>query len=205
MSSSTETHGSIRSNTTPSPSQQQQQQPYSTTSYLSYPVTYAVSGLIRRLTEPSIPSAPTIPSTLTTSTMDGVYTPPHRHASPFQPPPLTPLSLRGVKKSTAPSARLLSRALAEEIRLLIPPRLQLVNDWTLAYSVEQDGTSLATLYQKCDEFRSRGNGFVLVVRDGGGGVCLSTLPLFHFPFRPELPYALSAVDSNNPKTQHETH
>ena len=24
--------------------------------------------------------------------MDGVYTPPRRHASPFQPPPLTPLN-----------------------------------------------------------------------------------------------------------------
>lgn len=171
MSSTTETHGSYRSNQTPSPSPPQQQP--STTSYLSYPVTYAVSGLIRRFTEPSIPSPPSNQPTnqpsLPTS-MDGVYTPPHRHASPFQPPPLTPLTLHGIKKSTAHSARLLSRALAEEIRLLIPPRLQLVNDWTLAYSVEQDGTSLATLYQKCAEFRGRRSGFVLVVRDGGGGV-----------------------------------
>ncbi|MCJ1362247.1 oxidation resistance protein 1 [Acarospora aff. strigata] len=173
MSSATETRGSLSSKPISPPSQQQQHQPYFTSSYLSYPVTYAVSGLIRRLTEPSIPNErPTHANTshsLSTN-MNGVYTPPRRHASPFQPPPLTPLTLRGIKKSTSPSARLLSRALAEEIRLLIPPRLQLVNDWTLAYSVEQDGTSLATLYQKCDEYGGRRSGFVLVVRDGSGGI-----------------------------------
>ena len=175
MSSATETRGSLSSKPISPPSQQQQHQPYFTSSYLSYPVTYAVSGLIRRLTEPSIPNErPTHANTshsLSTN-MNGVYTPPRRHASPFQPPPLTPLTLRGIKKSTSPSARLLSRALAEEIRLLIPPRLQLVNDWTLAYSVEQDGTSLATLYQKCDEYGGRRSGFVLVVRDGSGGVSI---------------------------------
>ncbi|MCJ1378064.1 oxidation resistance protein 1 [Xylographa soralifera] len=100
---------------------------------------------------------------------NGVYTPPRRTASPFQPPPLTALTLRGISSSSAPSAQILSRALAEEIRLLVPPRLQLVTDWTLAYSVEQNGASLTTLYAECAAYRGRHNGFVLVVRDGLGG------------------------------------
>lgn len=166
MSSTTETRDSSAERQTHS----------STSSYLTFPVTYAVSGLIRRLTEPSVPSfrdsRPTHGKANQTN-MEGVYTPPNRKASPFQPPPLTPLTLRGVKKSTSQSARLLSTALAEEIRLLIPPRLQLVNDWTLAYSIEQDGTSLATLYKKCDEYRGRRSGFVLVVKDGSGSVSSS--------------------------------
>jgi len=189
MSSTTETHESRASGTTTPPSRPQT---HSASSYLSYPVTYAVSGLIRRLTEPSVPSHPSTQpshSSPIPKDMDGVYTPPHRTASPFQPPPLTPLTLRGIKKSTSASAQLLSRALAEEIRLLIPPRLQLVNDWTLAYSVEQDGTSLGTLYKKCDEYRGMRSGFVLVVRDGGGGVS--------FPIRQPLPLPPSPLSNAN--------
>lgn len=66
--------------------------------------------------------------------------------------------------------KLLSTALAEEIRLLFPPRLQLVDEWTLAYSLEQNGVSLATLYEKSEDYRGKRGGFVLVVKDGGGGV-----------------------------------
>jgi hypothetical protein len=100
---------------------------------------------------------------------------PIRTGSPFQPPPLTPLTL---STSENASHLLLNRALAEEIRLLVPPRLQLVDTWQLAYSLERDGSSLATLYEKCDEYshRSQRAGYVLVVRDvsaapesGGGG------------------------------------
>ncbi|KAI9735815.1 MAG: oxidation resistance protein 1 [Cirrosporium novae-zelandiae] len=102
---------------------------------------------------------------------NGIYQPPpKRTASPWNPPPLTPLSLRGVKPSTPISARLLTPSLAEEIRLLLPPRLQLVDEWTLAYSVEQDGTSLATLYSKCERYQGKRSGFVLVVKDGDGGI-----------------------------------
>ncbi|KAI9643216.1 oxidation resistance protein 1 [Ciborinia camelliae] len=102
--------------------------------------------------------------------IQGVYTPPHRTASPFQPPPLYPVTLRGWRENTDASAQLLSRALAEEIRLLVPPRLQLCEEWNLVYSLEQDGVSLGTLYKKCDELRGLRNGFVLVVRDGEGGL-----------------------------------
>lgn len=103
--------------------------------------------------------------------MDGVYTPPYRNASPFQPPPLYPVALKGYSDSTSESARLLSKALAEEIRLLVPPRLQLCEEWNLVYSLEEDGVSLGTLYKKCDDLRGLRNGFVLVVRDADGGVC----------------------------------
>lgn len=57
---------------------------------------------------------------------------------------------------------------------MIPPRLQLADEWTLAYSLERDGVSLATLYEKCERFRGGARrGFVVVVKDGSGGVGLS--------------------------------
>ena len=158
----------------PQPSASPHAKDHTAATFLMYPVSHVVSGLYRRLTEPSDPPMqPYLHNASSQSSFQdtsGVYTPPHRTASPFQPPPLTPLSLHGIWPSTAPSAQILSRALAEEIRLLVPPRLQLVSDWTLAYSVEQNGSSLGTLYSRCDEYRGKHNGFVLVIRDGGGGV-----------------------------------
>ena len=145
------------------PSQeQQQQQKQSTASYFTYPVSHVVSGLYRRLTEPvpepSIPRPPHGP--LSNSE---VFTPP-RSASPFQPPPLTPLTL---KSSPSTSHQVLTKPLAEEIRLLVPPRLQLLDTWQLAYSLDRDGSSLSTLYEKCKAYshRSQRSGYVLVVKD----------------------------------------
>ena len=66
--------------------------------------------------------------------------------------------------------KLLSTALAEEIRLLLPPRLQLVDEWKLAYSLEQNGVSLGTLYKQSEDYWGKRGGFVLVVKDGSGGV-----------------------------------
>lgn len=141
--------------------------------YIPSAISHSVTGLLRRFsTEPSHSTSskstqspvhsPTFPNT-------GVYTP-RRTASPFQPPPLYPIALKGYQSDTAESAHLLSRALAEEIRLLVPPRLQLCEEWNLLYSLDQDGVSLGTLYKKCDEMRGLRNGFVLVVKDGEGGV-----------------------------------
>jgi hypothetical protein len=165
--------------TTPTPS---------SSSYFPATISHAVTGFLRRLsTDQHLEkgdSAPkqstTFPATSSSSSngMDGVYTPPYRDASPFQPPPLYPLTLQGYSASTAPSARLLSRTVAEEIRLLVPPRLQLCDEWNLVYSLEQDGVSLGTLYKKCEGLRGLRNGFVLVVRDGEGGVCLNHLPIY---------------------------
>ncbi|KAI1945217.1 oxidation resistance protein 1 [Ophidiomyces ophidiicola] len=145
--------------------QHQQPPSLSRSSYFTFPVTHVVSGLYRRLTEPALDSPPNAPARTATEPMnasDIIFTP-RRRASPFQPPPLTPLSL---KVSSAPSTQLLTRALAEEIRLLVPPRLQLVDTWALAYSLDRDGSSLSTLYEKSREFaaRSQRAGYVLVVR-----------------------------------------
>lgn len=167
----TPTHTSTTTSTPPDPSSQP------TSSYLSYPVSHVVSALYRRLTEPS-PHPPPAQSTSRQqsstpprSMPNGLYTQPHRTASPFQPPPLSPLSLAGFDPATSPSAQILSRALAEEIRLLVPPRLQLADTWSLVYSLEQDGVSLATLYNKCASADlPKSSSFVLVIRDAAGGV-----------------------------------
>ncbi|KAG5288688.1 TLD domain-containing protein [Histoplasma capsulatum G186AR] len=156
-----------------SQSQSQSHSP-SAASYFSYPVSHVVSGLYRRLTEPtpSRPPASKQPS-LDPMSVSEVYNPPHRTSSPFQPPPLTPLTLTA---AGSPARLLLTRSLAEEIRLLVPPRLQLLDTWQLAYSLDRDGSSLLTLYDKCRYFGSRSQraGYVLVVKDssaaGLGGV-----------------------------------
>lgn len=162
MSSTPHNHGSPTPTSTPPLAQP------SSSSYLSYPVSHVVSSLYRRLTDSALPPNPRA----TPSTNNGLYTPPRRTASPFQPPPLTPLSLRGFDSRT--STPILSRTLAEEIRLLLPPRLQLVESWVLAYSLEQDGVSLGTLYHKCASPNlPLQSSFVLVVRDAAGGVRIS--------------------------------
>lgn len=139
-------------------------------------VSHAVSGLLRRFsTDPptkSNHSSPIHSPTYQASKngLDGVYTPPYRNASPFQPPPLYPVSLKGYHDDTFASAKLLTKTLAEEIRLLVPPRLQLCEEWNLVYSLVQDGVSLGTMYKKCDDLRGLRNGYVLVVKDGDGGI-----------------------------------
>jgi hypothetical protein len=161
------------SSTSPSTSSTptQKSPPYqSAASYVSYPVSHVVSGLYRRMTEPDLAKEmPSImpwsrPSPSTTSSE--VFTP-RRTASPFQPPPLTPLTLSIPKSPDLLQQQLLTRALAEEIRLLVPPRLQLAETWRLAYSLDRDGASLSTLYENCAEFahRSPRAGYVLVIRD----------------------------------------
>lgn len=151
----------------------------STLNYFTDPVSYTISGIVRRLSEDEAPTplARALSANYNGSMTDpttGVWHPPHqpakRRLSPFQPPPLTPLTLGGYKESTRGKARLLSRALAEEIRLLIPARLQLMEHWHLTYSLEQNGSTLSTLYALCDAHRGKRGGFVLVVRDAGGGV-----------------------------------
>ncbi|KAG7663219.1 OXR1 [[Candida] subhashii] len=61
---------------------------------------------------------------------------------------LGPLTLKGYKDST--KHRLLDVELANNIRNLIPARLQLFDSWDLVYSMEQHGISLNTLYRHCN-------------------------------------------------------
>lgn len=105
--------------------------------------------------------------------INGVFAPVRRTASPFRPPPLDPLVLHGYRASTPESAKLLTPAVAEEIRTMVPERLRIVDDWYLIYSLDQDGASLTTLYQRCRQYEGKRAGFVLVVKDQVGGVSLS--------------------------------
>ncbi|PLN77367.1 TLD-domain-containing protein [Aspergillus taichungensis] len=145
----------------------------STASYFSYPVSHVMSGLYRRLTDPPSKSNNSAnrrnqdsSSSVTNSSGSSQVFTPVRTVSPFQPPPLTPLTLTG-GNSNGLQQQLLTHALAEEIRLLVPARLQLSDTWRLAYSLDRDGASLSTLYDKCSDIsdRSPRAGYVLVVRD----------------------------------------
>lgn len=155
--------------------------PDSTSSYITYPISRTVSGLLRRLSADPPPADPRRSSASRRGKASNKEHTPPRRESPFQPPPLTPLSLGGWRASTGDDARLLSRTLAEEIRLLVPPRLQLVENWVLAYSLDQDGASLSTLYKKADEYRGKRGAFVLVIRDGGRNVRLP-FRLFNYDY-----------------------
>lgn len=63
-------------------------------------------------------------------------------------PPLPPVNLIGYTRRT--KHKLLDDELAINIRDLLPPRLQLYDDWELVYSNEKDGASLNTLYRHSD-------------------------------------------------------
>lgn len=119
--------------------------------------------------------------------IDGVYTPPiNRSASPMRPPPLEPLELRGFREDTKESARLLTSAVAEEIRIMVPERQRIEDEWNLVYSLDQDGASLGTLYKKCNAYEDATRAsFVLVVKDNDGGVSttLAKIETPHFPTR----------------------
>ncbi|KAG0634778.1 TLDc domain-containing protein [Tuber brumale] len=64
----------------------------------------------------------------------------------------------------------MSPDLAEEIRILLPPLLQLHETWSLRYSLEQHGVSLYTLYDRTGTGATTGGGYVLAVRDSVGGI-----------------------------------
>jgi len=85
-------------------------------------------------------------------------------------PPLTPLSLQGYKDST--KNRLLSTELGDEIRNILPARLQISSDWKLLYSLEQHGSSLNTLYSntKPNSTRYDKGGYLLVIKDEKNGI-----------------------------------
>ena len=123
-------------------------------------------------TASSLHHAQTYPGSSSNNGVDGVYTPPtiQRTASPLRPPPLEPLLLTGYRDETPLDARLLTPAIAEEIRIMVPARLTIVDEWNLVYGLDQDGASLTTMYEKCRAYQGKRVGFVLVVKDCEGGV-----------------------------------
>lgn len=133
----------------------------------------AVGGLLRRFATGPLPASQLSSSSYVGTSANDFESPRRQHAFSYQPPPLYPISLHGYQATTPASAKLLTKALAEEIRLLVPARLQLCEQWSLVYSLEEDGVSLGTLYKKCEYLRGLRNGFVLVVKDGRGDVSFS--------------------------------
>ncbi|KAG9501411.1 oxidation resistance protein 1 [Fusarium musae] len=121
-------------------------------------ITNMWTGLIRRFS-----SEGSFPSQADTAYEDD-------YNEPLRPPPLDPLVLHGYRHGTPTSAKLLTPAVAEEIRTMVPERLRIVDDWHLIYSLEQDGASLTTLYQRCRHYEGKRAGFVLVVKDLEGGI-----------------------------------
>lgn len=124
--------------------------------------------------------------------VNGVYTPPmHRSASPMRPPPLEPLQLKGFRHDTTESARLLTPAVAEEIRIMIPERQRIDDEWNLVYSLDQDGASLGTLYKACSPYVGERASFVLTVRDNEGGVSSRHPPSLSYGANDYAPAALT--------------
>ncbi|TRX87907.1 hypothetical protein FHL15_011196 [Xylaria flabelliformis] len=156
----------------------------STTSSSGYGIGSAVWGLLRRISTVDSGTPPTPPpgasqlynqnaSRIPGGSGDGIngaFTPPRRTATPRGLPSLDPISLNGYRDDTEPDERLLARGVAEEIRTFLPERLKIMEDWRLVYSLYQNGSSLATLYQLCEKYRGVRAGFVLVVRDGKDGI-----------------------------------
>lgn len=134
----------------------------------------------------SMHSSRTFPSDHPSSFGDGIsqpFTPPRlsRPASPFVMPDYEPLVLTGYRQDTDLRAQLLSTSIGEAIRVNFPERLRICEEWKLVYSLYQNGSSLSTLYKLCDDYRGRRVGFVLVVRDGAGGVSPFSSPPFPLP------------------------
>jgi TLD len=127
------------------------------------------SSLQRRLSfTPSYPSSPS-------SAIDVPL--PQLHDSE---PPLSPIQIHGYIPST--TERLLSPPMAEDIRPMMPMKHQVHSDWELVYSLDQHGTSLATLYARCKALSTPQAGFVVVVKDRAGntfGAYLSDYPRIH--------------------------
>jgi hypothetical protein len=167
--------------------QQQQLQDQQQPQYEEYGISSMISGWFGRRFGPSrtnsqlsagagsMHSSRTFPTDHPSSYGDGISTPftpprPSRSASPFVMPDYEPLVLTGYRQDTDRGAQLLSTSVGEAIRMNFPERLRICEEWKLVYSLYQDGSSLSTLYKLCDEFRGRRVGFILVVRDGAGGV-----------------------------------
>lgn len=114
-------------------------------------------------------------------------------------PPLPDVSLSGYKETTR--RRLLNSELAQNIRNLVPRRLQLTTEWNLVYSMEQDGISLRSLYRNND----RDNQLALMKREkrpletGYADLIVKSMlsTSYHNEIRRPVGYVLVIKDSTN--------
>ncbi|CCF60392.1 hypothetical protein KAFR_0K00370 [Kazachstania africana CBS 2517] len=84
---------------------------------------------------------------------------------------LPSVNLTGYSANT--KNRLLTTDMCDEIRTLMPMRVQLYNEWTLLYSLEQHGASLHSLYDNIkpkDDDLTRRIGYVIVIKDAKNGI-----------------------------------
>ncbi|KAI5855371.1 TLD-domain-containing protein [Tricharina praecox] len=142
-------------------------QSYSSLPSLPSTLTSALSWTFKALTSPS--TSPPLSAPLPAP---GAGLAAHTRPSPSPPSLYTPPALPPLPALRLPRDRLLKQALAEEIRLLLPPRLQLHEHWHCVYALDIHGVSLGTLYSRCSGGGggSGSVGFVLVVRDSLGGI-----------------------------------
>lgn len=77
-----------------------------------------------------------------------------------------PVSLDGPETKN----RILSEDLADDIRHLLPVRLQVSSKWEQVYSLEANGASLRTLYERVRPKTKYQHGYVLLLRDSMDGV-----------------------------------
>ncbi|SMN21514.1 similar to Saccharomyces cerevisiae YPL196W OXR1 Protein of unknown function required for normal levels of resistance to oxidative damage [Maudiozyma saulgeensis] len=68
--------------------------------------------------------------------------------------------------------KLLTEGMCDEIRMLMPARIQLYNEWTLLYSLEQHGASLHSLYSNVtpDDDINKRIGYVIIIKDRQNGI-----------------------------------
>lgn len=122
--------------------------------------------------------------TVTAPVAEGVKDRPRRLMRPIRPPPLAELQL----KPTPQDACFFTRAIANEIRNLLPQRLQVHDCWQCLFNLNVHGVSIATLYHRLYAYRDRLGerpGFVIAVKDGNGQIFGAYINEF---LRPEPTY-----------------
>ncbi|CEP62439.1 Oxr1p LALA0_S05e05688g [Lachancea lanzarotensis] len=88
----------------------------------------------------------------------------------FEDESLPPVTLHGYINTTR--NRLLSPDICDELRNLMPTRIQLYSDWHLLYSLQQHGASLQSLFGRTasDKAIPARIGYVILIEDRKGGL-----------------------------------
>lgn len=83
---------------------------------------------------------------------------------------LPEVNLNGYKPETR--HRVVKQDMCNDLRSLMPTRIQLYANWTLLYSLEQHGASLSTLYSdvKPSDRTNKRVGYLMAIEDMDGGV-----------------------------------